>query len=99
MKTLLLLPLLLTLVSPGQNGGGTDEDSLVVVIGFKYLKAHQTIQKSNPQTNAPAPAMIPENKVYQRNARAQAPLGVRDPNADTIDGRSAAMEKNVQESR
>jgi hypothetical protein len=43
--------------------------------------------------------MIPENKVLQRNERAQAPLGVRDPNADTIDGRSAALEKNVQEAR
>ncbi|HEX8772950.1 MAG TPA: hypothetical protein VF735_05045 [Pyrinomonadaceae bacterium] len=43
--------------------------------------------------------MIPENKVLQRNERAQAPLGVRDPNADTIDGRSAALEKNMQEAR
>lgn len=99
MRTLLLLPLLITCVALGQNAGGTDEGSLVVVLGFKYFKSKQTIEKPNAPNTAPAPEMIPENKVYQRNARAQAPLGVIDPNTQTIDGRSAALEKNVQESR
>jgi hypothetical protein len=99
MRTLLLLPLLLTLAPLGQNSGATDEGSLVVVLGFKYLKSRQTIEKPNSSTSIPAPAMIPENKVYQRNERAQAPVGVRDPNVDTVDGRSAALEKSMQESR
>ena len=99
MKTLLLFSLLLTFLSPGQNAGGTDGDSLAVVLSFKYFKSRQTIEKLNSPTTAPAAAMIPENKVYQRSARAQAPMGTIDPNTETIDGRSAALEKSVQESR
>jgi hypothetical protein len=99
MKALLLLPLLLAFVSPGQDAGGTDEGSLVVVLGFKYLKSHQTIQQQELPSTAPAPAMIPENKVYQRSERAQAPPGVIDPNTQTMDGRSAALDRSMQESR
>jgi len=42
---------------------------------------------------------IPQNKNFARNARVNDPAGVRDPNADTLDGRSEALEKSVQESR
>ena len=101
MRILLLLLLVLTFVSvgQGQNAAGVDEGSLVIVLGFKWSKSHQAVGKQDPANTAPAAAMIPENKVFQRSARAQAPVGVRDPNADTIDGRSAAMEKNVQDAR
>ncbi len=43
--------------------------------------------------------MIPQNKTFARNARINEPRGARDPNQDTLDGRSAEMEKSVQESR
>jgi hypothetical protein len=43
--------------------------------------------------------MIPANKIRERNRRADIPAGDRDPNLDTVDGRSAAMEKSVQDSR
>ena len=43
--------------------------------------------------------MIPQNKIFARNARANESPGARDPNADTLDGRSAALEKSVAESR
>jgi hypothetical protein len=43
--------------------------------------------------------MIPANRNFERNRRVNDPAGVRDPNLDTLDGRSAAIEKNVQESR
>lgn len=101
MRTLLLLLILLTFVSPGQsqNAAGSNEDSLVVVLGFKWSKSSQLVSKQDAATTAPAAAMIPENKVLQRSARASAPVGVRDPNVDTIDGRSAALEKSVQEAR
>ncbi|HEX8144727.1 MAG TPA: hypothetical protein VF553_19315 [Pyrinomonadaceae bacterium] len=71
----------------------------MAVLEFKWARSRQTIRKSESPSTAPAAAMIPENKVLQRNERAQAPVGVRDPNADTIDGRSAALEKNTQEAR
>lgn len=43
--------------------------------------------------------MIPQNRNFARNARVNDPQGVRDPNGDTLDGRSAAMDKSVAESR
>jgi len=52
-----------------------------------------------PDSIAPAAAMIPQNKNFEKNRRANTSPGERDPNLDTIDGRSAAMEKAVQESR
>jgi hypothetical protein len=87
--------------APGQNSVGPGDGSAVVVLGFKWAKSRQTVEKQDASAPAPAPApaMIQANKNFERNARAQAPAGVRDPNADTIDGRSAALEKSVQESR
>jgi hypothetical protein len=43
--------------------------------------------------------MIPQNRNFARNSRINDPQGVRDPNGDTLDGRSAAMEKSVAEAR
>jgi hypothetical protein len=52
------------------------------------------------QTNPGSPlAMIPQNRNVARNQRINDPAGARDPNADTVDGRSAALEKSVAESR
>ena len=101
MRTLLLFPLLLTFILPARNGAQTNDGSPVVVLEFKYFKTQQKIEKPGSQSRSvPAVEMIPENKVYQRTARAQAPPGTtRDPNVETVDGRSAIIEKNVQESR
>jgi hypothetical protein len=88
------------LAAPGQDGAVSVEDSQVVVLSSKWTKSRQTVV--NPDTASsvtPAPAMIPANKNFERNRRANDPAGVRDPNLDTIDGRSAAMEKSVQEAR
>ena len=96
MRTLLLLPLLLVLLPQGQGGDGAP----VAVVEFKWAKGRQTVVNADTASStAPAAAMIPANKNFERNAREQAPAGVRDPNLDTIDGRSAAIEKSVQESR
>lgn len=100
MKTLLLLPLLLMLVSLGQNGAADGDGSPLVVVSSTWSKSRQVVV--NPETaggSVPAQGMIPANKNFERNAREQAPAGVRDPNADTLDGRSAALEKNVQDAR
>ena len=51
----------------------------------------ELIDTSGP--NTPQPAMIPQNKNFQRNARINDPAGVRDPNADTLDGRSAELDR------
>ena len=95
MKTLLLLSLLLSLLIPFQ----ANEGSPLTVTQFKWSRARRTIQTAEVEGNAPAQAMIPQNRNLARNARINEPRGARDPNADTVDGRSAALEKSVAESR
>ena len=97
MKTLLFVPLLFLLVVPQKI---TSEGSPVTVLSSKWAKARRVLE--NPESAgvpSPASAMIPANKNFARNVRMNEPMGVRDPNADTIDGRSAQIDKSVQESR
>ena len=96
---ILLLFSLLACLSTGQNAGSTQEGSLVVVLDFKYLKSSQTVKKMNPQTTTPAADMSTAIKNDRRYQRPHGEVGARDPNTETIDGRSAALEKNVQEAQ
>lgn len=98
MKLIFVLPILLSLLIPYQLPS-SNEDSPLTVVNFKWLKSRRTVETPAVQGNAPAQAMIPQNRNFARNARINDPAGVRDPNADTLDGRSAAMEKSVAESR
>ncbi|MEP6707538.1 MAG: hypothetical protein ABJC05_08465 [Pyrinomonadaceae bacterium] len=99
MKTLMLLSTLLTLFVPGQNPAPA-ETSPVTVLGARWFKSRQAIEKPDSSGSVPAAAMIQANKAWERNRRVDAPrAGEPDPNADSMDGRRAAMEKNVQESR
>jgi len=95
MRILLLLPLLLTV--PGQNAQISTGDSSLVVLNFKWVATHRTFKKEVPNM-APPPEMTAGNKSAARAARVNNPL-IPDPNEQTIDGRSAAMEKIVQEAR
>ena len=98
MRTLLLASLLVAPAPRLQDvaGGGAP----VQVLGAKWARSRQVVQNPNAAApNAPAPAMIPANRNFERNRRVNDPAGVRDPNADTLDGRSTALEKNMQESR
>jgi hypothetical protein len=69
------------------------------VTSFKWSHARRAVETKTDESTVPARAMIPQNKNFARNARVNDPAGVRDPNADTLDGRSEALEKSVQESR
>jgi hypothetical protein len=97
---LLLLPLLLSFAAT-QSGSSASIDSSapISVISYKWSKSRRNVEKTEQGSQTPASAMIPANKNFARNARINDPAGVRDPNADTIDGRSAAIERSVQESR
>jgi hypothetical protein len=97
MKTCLLLSLLLSLLIPLQTPVLTN--SPLTVTSFKWTRARRTIEAPEAQGNAPQRAMIPQNRIFARGDRANEPSGNRDPNGDTIDGRSAALEKSVAESR
>jgi hypothetical protein len=100
MRTLLLLPFLIMFVPQHHSGAAADEgEQVVVVLSSKWTKSRQAVTLPETATTAPAQAMIAANKNFERNRRANGPAGVTDPNEDTLDGRRAAMEKMVQESR
>lgn len=95
MKTFLLLSLLLSFLL--QTPVATNAP--MTVSSFKWQRARKNVETPPVEGNAPARAMIPQNRNFARNARANDPAGTRDPNQDTLDGRSAALEKSVAESR
>lgn len=99
MRKLLLLPFLLIFVAPVQAQTGAGDGSSIAVLNARWFKDRQVFEKPAAETTAPAAAMTSANKNFERNRRINDPAGVRDPNADSMDGRSAAMEKAVQESR
>jgi len=99
MRTLLLLALLFPLALCARSGAAQTDGTTLAVVGSKYVKTRYTVERADSAATAPAPAMTAANRNFERNRRANDPAGVRDPNADTLDGRSAAMEKNIQEAR
>jgi hypothetical protein len=98
MKTLVFLSILLSLPVSFQTATNND-GSPVTVTSFKWSKARQKVDVPDSEGSPPQRAMIPQNRTFARNARVNDPQGVRDPNQDTLDGRSAALEKSVAESR
>jgi len=98
-KLLLVFPILFGLLIPYQTANPTNEAVPLTVTSFKWSHARRTFDTPPDEGSAPARAMIPQNKNFARNARINDPAGVLDPNADTLDGRSAALEKSVQDSR
>lgn len=100
MKLLLLFLVLFNLLTFVQTQTTANDEAVpMTVSSYKWARSRQTVEA--PQTDATVPArqVIPQNKNFARNARMNEPRGARDPNQDTLDGRSEAMEKNVQESR
>ena len=77
----------------------SDESSMVKVVSYKWSRDRQAVEQATPMLNAPVAAVISQNKNFERNRRANVSPGERDPNLDTLDGRSAALEKSVQSSR
>ena len=99
MRALFFLQLLLLLLAPIQNPSPTDEGSPVAVLNSRWDRTRLTVEQAESAAVPPAAAMISANKIIERNRRADIPAGARDPNDDTLDGRSAALEKSVQASR
>lgn len=97
MKVSLLITLLLASLASAQNSQILSGESSVVVLGSKWLSVHRTFKKEVPNM-APPPEMTAGNKNAGRIARVNNPQ-IPDPNETTIDGRSAAIEKIVQEAR
>ena len=87
--------------------------SILVLLISSHCFPQEPVQISNPSwqrstlratkttvaPTVPAKPIIPENKYFQRKAREQRTDNPMDPYEASIEGRSAAMEKAVQESR
>jgi hypothetical protein len=91
-------------VTPFQQAARPDAGSSVTVLSYKWFKSRQAVEKLDAAGNdvgaaSPVRAVTSANKNFERNMRVNAPAGTRDPNADTLDGRSAELERNVQEAR
>ena len=99
MKILLLFLILLSLLTIAQTQTPNDDPTPMTVASYKWSRARQKVEATQTEGTVPARQMIPQNKNFARNARMNDPRGARDPNQDTLDGRSEAMEKSVQESR
>lgn len=97
MKTFFVLLATLMILPATQTPPTPTDESAVVVVSYKWTKARQALEVLKDPPNTPAPAMIAENKNYARNSRINNPAGAIDPNEVTTDGRSAAIEKIVQE--
>lgn len=69
------------------------------ILRASWQRAVIKAPKQNVQPTVPAKPIIAENKNFQRNARAQRTDNPMDPYEASIEGRSAAMERAVQESR
>ena len=97
MRFLLLLPLLLMPGVPVQNP--TNEEPPLVIASFKCVKDRRSVENAVSVGSSPAPAVIAANRNFEKQRRVNDPAGVRDPNADTLDGRSAELDRIVQQSR
>ena len=100
-RSMLFLPiviLLLTTVAFAQDAN-SDGPAPVSVLSFKWSRDRRSIEYADTTPTTPAPAMIPANRNFERQRRINDPAGVRDPNADTLDGRSAELDRITQESR
>ena len=97
MKVSLFVTLLLASLASAQSSQILSGESPVVVLGSKWLPVHRTFKKEVPNM-APPPELQAGNKNAGRIARINNPQ-IPDPNETTIDGRSAAIEKIVQEAR
>ena len=92
-----LLPfLLITAPTPAQK---PDENSPLVIVNFRWAKDRQPVENASSASVAPAPAMISVNRNFEKQKRINDPAGVRDPNADTLDGRAAELDRIVAQSR
>jgi hypothetical protein len=100
MKLLLLLPCLLV---PGlaysQTSGPVDESkSPIVIVSAGWLRDKRSGDQA-VQSLTPAAAPTRADKNFERQKRVNDPIGVRDPNADSLDTRGSELDRIVQQSR
>jgi hypothetical protein len=99
MQRLLLMQITLTMMAISALSQGQNQDSLVSVQDHRWERMRIPGQKIDNRTAAPQRMLTSDDKYYQRASRENRPKGVTDPSEYTTDGRSAALENNVQQAR
>ena len=102
MRNLLFLLLISTVsifVYATQNPVATQENSSMAVLEFKWAKRRQPPENLEPGIPQPGTMVNPATRAYERGTRINQPRGERDPTADTLEARSAQIDRNVQEAR
>ncbi len=94
----LFILILSALAFSNQNAVVTSEKSSLALLEYKWSKVRYPAERIESFSTQPAKLESQGTRNYERN-RVNEPLGARDPYLDTVDGRSAAIEKNVQEAR
>jgi hypothetical protein len=100
MRIYFFIPILILVISQNLYGQIKSENSSVEVLSSKWSKSRQKIE--NPDNQAMGPAQKPvtaANKNFERNVRVNDPVGALDPNKESMEGRSATLDKNMKESR
>jgi hypothetical protein len=98
MVILLLVPLMMPFFFFGQTSPISYGENPTVIVSFKWTPVRRIPKREEVPNMAPPPEMTAGHKNGARIARINNPQ-IPDPNEQTIDGRSAAIEKIVQESR
>lgn len=100
MKLLLLLPCLLVpgLAYSQTSGPGEEGKSPIVIVSAGWLRDKRASDQA-VQSMSPAAAPTRADKNFERQKRVNDPVGVRDPNADTLDTRGSELDRIVQQSR
>ena len=71
----------------------------VTVLTSRWSRTTKHAVKADVPASGPARPVNPDDKFFQRKAREQRTDNPRDPYDDSIEGRSAAMDRAVQQSR
>jgi len=71
----------------------------VSILGSRWYRTNKPAPKTEVHAGGPARTVTPSDKYFQRTAREARTDNPRDPYEDTIEGRSAAIDRAVQQSR
>ena len=96
---LLFISAVSILTVANQSPTPTSESPSLEVLEFKWTKRRQPPEKLEPGIPQPGAMTNPATRLYERSTRINQPRGERDPTADTLEARSAEIEKNVREAQ
>src|SRR5687768_15966905 len=109
MKSLALVAPLFLILMPAPNFSShvsaiqerwlSDESSMVKVVSYKWSRDRQQVEQATSMLNHLVAAVMSINKNFERHRRAKISRGEREPNLDTIDGHSLALERILQSLR